>query len=213
MVIQEEESVHVPRKSTTRTCYALKITLVEVEPPVWRRIVISGSRTLTRLNYAIQAAMGWTHSHLHLFEDEERERYSDPMFEIDDCEDQGRARIKDVLPRVGSRLRFKYDFGDSWSHEVVVEQITTRPQGREPLCFDGEGACPPEDVGGTPGYEEFLAAIADPEHERHDELRQWYAGMVGVFGYADGDFDPARVDLERINWRIARPPKLHRSAY
>ena len=133
------------------------------------------------------------------------------MFEIDDCEDQGRARIKDVLPRVGSRLRFNYDFGDSWSHEVVVEQITTKPQGREPLCFDGEGACPPEDVGGTPGYEEFLAAIRDPSHERHDELRRWYAGFPKEYGYGGGEFDPSRVDFNQINRRIARPPKLRRT--
>lgn len=115
------------------------------------------------------------------------------------------------LPRGGSRFRFEYDFGDSWSHDVVVEQITAKHDGREPLCFDGEGACPPEDVGGTIGYEEFLAAISDPAHERHDELRGWYAGMVRVFGYAEGEFDPTRVDFDRINRRLTRPPKLNRS--
>lgn len=199
------------RKPTSGLYYALKITLADVEPPVWRRIVISGNRTLTRLNYAIQAAVGWTHSHLHQFVTDDGETYCDPLFELDDAHDQGRARIKDILPRVGSRLRFEYDFGDSWSHDVVVEQITAKHDGREPLCFDGERACPPEDVGGTTGCEEFLAALADPKHERHDELRQWYAGMAEDFGYGEGEFDPNHVDFDRINRRIARPPKLHRS--
>ncbi|MCW8137584.1 MAG: plasmid pRiA4b ORF-3 family protein [Planctomycetota bacterium] len=206
-----EEQQDVTRKPTSGLYYALKITLADVEPPVWRRIVISGNRTLTRLNYAIQAAVGWTHSHLHQFVTDDGETYCDPLFELDDAHDQGRARIKDILPRVGSRLRFEYDFGDSWSHDVVVEQITAKHDGREPLCFDGERACPPEDVGGTTGCEEFLAALADPKHERHDELRQWYAGMAEDFGYGEGEFDPNHVDFDRINRRIARPPKLHRS--
>jgi tetratricopeptide (TPR) repeat protein len=206
-----EERRDMPRKPATGLYYALKITLAEVEPPVWRRIVISGNRTLTRLNYAIQAAMGWTHSHLHQFVTDDEETYSDPMFEIEDCHDQGRARIKDVLPCVGSHIRFKYDFGDSWSHDVVVEQITAKHDGREPLCFDGERASPPEDVGGPPGFEEFLAAISDPRHERHDELRSWYAGLP--FGYPEGDFDPTHVDFDQINRRIARPPKLHRGSH
>jgi hypothetical protein len=190
-------------RSPGRVDFVLKITLGDVEPPIWRRIVISGNRTLARLNFAIQAAMGWTHSHLHLFEADDGTRYSDPLFELDDCDDEGRVKIRRVLPRVGARLRFVYDFGDSWSHEVVVEQITSNHRGREPLCFDGERACPPEDVGGTPGYEEFLAAVSDPTHERHDELLRWCG---------QDEFDPDHLDLEQTNRRLARPPKLHRSA-
>lgn len=206
--VPEKRSAQVTKKPTetarARASYhVLKVTLAEVDPPVWRRLVISGDRTLKRLNFALQAAMGWTHSHLHMFELKNGERYSDPVFELDDCEDEGRARIKAVLPRVGSRLRFQYDFGDCWWHDVVVEQITTKAQAREPFCFDGEGAGPPEDVGGPPGYEEFQVALAHPEHERHEELLDWS-------GYEPGEFDPSRVDLDEINRRLARPPRLGR---
>ena len=196
-------------KPASGPCYVLRITLQEVAPPVWRRVVISGDRTLTRLNDVIQAAMGWTHSHLHRFEGEDGRAWSDPAFELDDCLDQRRARVKDVLPGVGSRLRFVYDLGDGWSHDVLLEQIATGYTGREPLCFDGERACPPEDVGGVGGYEDFLEAIADPGHERHRELRGWYAG-TNLEGQAE--FDPDELPLERINQQLARPPRARRSA-
>ena len=88
----------------------------------------------------------------------------------------------------------------------MVEQIVGTHAGREPLCFDGERACPPEDVGGVAGYEELLAAIADPGHERHHELRRWYAGMT----CGQGELDPTHLDLDRVNGRLARPPRLHR---
>jgi hypothetical protein len=191
--------------------YSLKITLQRVQPPVWRRIVISGNRTLGRLNAAVQAAMGWTHSHLHVFQAADGSTYSDATFGIDDADDQGRVKIKDVLPSVGSRLRFEYDFGDSWNHEVVVEGIQAEHAGRQPHCFDGARACPPEDVGGAYGYAEFCAAISDPKHARHAELRDWYAGLP--YGYDDTAFDPDRVDFDGINKRIARAPRIQRCPF
>ena len=72
---------------------------------------------------------------------------------------------------------FDYDFGDGWEHEIVIEQLTWSSDGLKfAVCVDGENACPPEDVGGAGGYEDFLAAMADPDHEEHDDLLRWVGG-------------------------------------
>jgi Plasmid pRiA4b ORF-3-like protein len=97
--------------------------------------------------------------------------------------DSTRTLLSDIVPRDGKpfRIEYEYDFGDGWQHEVLFEgRPPAEPGKRYPLCLEGEGACPPEDVGGVWGYADFLEAIADPDHEDHDELLEW----------AGGRFDP-----------------------
>jgi len=63
------------------------------------------------------------------------------------------------------------------------------PNIKYPVCIGGQRHCPPEDCGGTAGYEEFIEAISDPQHEEHDSYLEW----VG------GSFDPEAFDLKRAN--------------
>jgi hypothetical protein len=102
--------------------------------------------------------------------------------------------LSDILPRSGRRFRFEYeyDFGDGWRHEVLFEGCLRAERGRcYPVCIEGARACPPEDVGGTWGYEEFLEAMADPDHEQHEEFRDW----IGARFYPEA-FDPAAATRE-----------------
>ena len=90
---------------------------------------------------------------------------------------------------------YQYDFGDSWEHGIRVSQVAEPAAGTTyPRCVAGERACPPEDCGGAWGYTELLDALANPRHERHEELLEW----VG------GSFDPAEFDLEDVNARLHR---------
>jgi len=163
----------------TDQVYQFKITLLDTAPPIWRRIQV-GDCTLDKLHEAIQTAMGWTNSHLNHFRIDGA-RYGDPMllaetFEELRYKDSTTTRLSDILPASGAPFRFEYeyDFGDGWKHEVLFEgRHPAEPGKRCPLCLDGARACPPEDVGGVGGYVDFLAAIADPDDERHDELREW----------------------------------------
>jgi len=99
---------------------------------------------------------------------------------------------------VGDRISYEYDFGDGWQHELVIEAQTEATAGRTyPVCLDGEGACPPEDCGGYPGYENLKEILADPSHEDWDDTKTWADGQTG------GDFDPGRFDLARTNALIA----------
>ena len=123
--------------------HQLKVTLDGVQPPIWRRLLVRSDATLARLHDVIQVAMGWEDCHLHLFE-AARVTYSARGF-LDDLDivDEGISRLDQVAPRKGSKLRYEYDMGDSWSHKVVVEAILAPGADvRTPVCLDGVRAGP-----------------------------------------------------------------------
>jgi hypothetical protein len=180
--------------------YQLKVTLQNVTPPIWRRIQVKDG-TLDKLHERLQTAMGWTNSHLHHFQIDGR-LYGDPLLMGDNFTEMGYAdstavKLGDIVPKAGTRFAFEYeyDFGDGWRHEMVFEGCLKPEPGRKyPVCLEGGRNCPPEDVGGTPGYAEFLDAFADPEHERHSEFLTWVGGA----------FDPEAFDPEAVTRRMQR---------
>lgn len=180
------------------TVHQLKITLRSVKPRVWRRIVVRSDTDLAELAAILEAAMGWLGGHLHAFEGADA-RYGlpDPDWPADDLDERD-FRLRDVLPEVGSTLRWDYDFGDGWEHDIVVEAISPRrPDVDGPLCLAGRMACPPEDCGGPMGYEDLLEALSDLAHPEHDDMREW----------APPGFDPASFDVDEATaaMRSARP--------
>jgi hypothetical protein len=177
------------------TVACLKITLDDVKPAVLRRIEVPLVIRLDRLHLAIQAAMGWSNSHLY----EIRARdigWGDPDPDGSDGPlDARKARLVDVIEDVGVKtLRYLYDFGDGWDHTIKIERVTDAVPGLAyPILVEAAGRCPPEDVGGPWGYAEFLEAITDPKHERHAELMDWIGD----------DFDPNVVDTNRLADNLA----------
>jgi hypothetical protein len=166
-------------QSKSPLLYQFKIVLRETDPLVWRRIQVFDG-TLDKLHEHVQAAMGWTNSHLHHFFIAGK-RCGDPELLNDSLEpfdglDSTRTLISAALPAGGQPFSFEYeyDFGDSWWHDILFEGNPQPEAGVEyPRCVEGERACPPEDVGGPYGFAEFLQAVADPNHERHQELLEW----------------------------------------
>jgi hypothetical protein len=176
-----------------RRIYQLKITLLGIEPPIWRRVQVEDC-SLVKLHGVVQVAMGWKDEHLYDFEIK-GQRYCDPGRLNDlDMADAGQTKLSRVITRKGAKIRYRYDFGDEWRHEIVVEQITTPEEGREhPICLDGGRACPPEDIGGVGGYYDYVEAIRDPSHRRHEDYRGWV-----------GEFDPEAFDLDAMNEGLRR---------
>jgi hypothetical protein len=175
----------------------LRIELLHVQPHVWRRVIVPETVTLAKLHQILQAVMGWTDSHLHEYVIA-RKHYGtpDPDWPTEEpLHDERRMHLKPFIEARVRRFNYLYDFGDSWEHEITVEDLLA-PKGSGPriVCMAGENACPPEDVGGEGGYASFLEAIADPQHERHQEMRDW-------IGYP---FDPQAFDLNALNQRLAR---------
>jgi hypothetical protein len=160
------------------TVFQFKMTLVGIKPPIWRRVQTKDC-DLGKLHEIIQIAMGWENCHLHQFTID-GVRYGPPSpDDLDfglEMEDESKVRLRQLLPKTGKAFRFKYeyDFGDGWLHEILFEGYRPVEKGMKyPVCLEGKRACPPEDVGGLGGYEEYVDALADPKHERHEELLEW----------------------------------------
>ena len=168
----------------------LKVTLEDVEPTVMRRLDVPLKIRLDRLHLVLQAAMGWTNSHLYEFQaGDVGWGVPDPDFD-DGPLPAVKTTLSDVVEDTGARtIHYLYDFGDGWDHAVRIERIgEPNPQARYPQLVAAVGRCPPEDVGGPWGYADFLAAIADPAHEEHHHMLTWCGGA----------FDPENPDVDRL---------------
>lgn len=170
----------------------LKVTLRGVKPPVWRRLLMPGTMTLGQLHTAIQAAMGWHDSHLHVF-DIGGDAFGDRR-SVDDVADEKRPTLNDLLKSGAVVFRYTYDFGDNWEHTIAFEKSDLPVEGETyPLCVGGKRNCPPEDCGGVWGYQRLLDILADPKHPEHADQLDW----IGE------EFDPNEFDLKRVNSVLA----------
>lgn len=176
--------------TSLRSIYQLKVTLKYIRPPIWRRFVIASSESLADLHIVLQIVMGWTDSHLHEFS-REKERYGVPDADFpSDIHNESKFRIDQLLKEEKDKLLYAYDFGDGWDHEVVLEKILPfDTKTKLPTCLKGSRACPPEDIGGAPGYDMLLEAIADPNHSEHAGILEWLGEP----------FDPEQFDLTEVN--------------
>ena len=170
---------------------ALRITLQHVEPPVWRLIHAPAWLSLAELHEVIQLTFGWKNCHLHDFysggvrfgmgNDEE------PELVVDE-----RAAPLGAVAQVGRELLYHYDFGDGWEHRIVVESVIANGSDAV-VCAGGARACPPEDCGGPPGYQNLLRVLADPTDPEHASMKRWVGPR----------FDPTRFETVALNKRLA----------
>ncbi len=179
----------------------LKITLAGTEPPVWRRIVVPLDMNMFAFHLIIQVVMGWEMQHPYAF------RIGD--LRVESTADSAKLKSKNRKSVYGTNMRFRdflqgrrktfeyiYDFGDWWVHKIKPEKYL----GTEdlapltvPVCLDGANNCPPEDIGGIPGYYMHLEILKNPGHPYYDHVCEW----MGC------DFDPASFDKEEVNKMLA----------
>ncbi len=177
--------------------YQIKVTLRDIHPLIWRRIQVRSDITFAKLHRILQCVMGWEDAHLHEFVIGRRVYgVADPDDDLHEREviDESRERLRDVVPRVGTPFEYLYDFGDNWRHDLLLEAIVVPDPGAQyPRCLAGERSAPPEDVGGSSGYEDYLEAMADPGHEEHENMLQWR-----------GPFDTESFSLAAVNQQLQR---------
>lgn len=193
-------------RETGAPIFALKVTLRGSKPPIWRRFLVPSSIALKQLHRCLQVVLGWTDSHLHLFE-ARGVCYGtpDPEFGLA-LVSENKTTLGQVLHRPKDRMIYEYDFGDGWLHDIVLEErLPPGVGGPYPMVLAGKRACPPEDVGGIYGYRDFLEALADPNHPEHQDLIEWTGGV----------FDPEAFDVDAVNRAIhggwVRHPTIRRN--
>jgi len=174
--------------------YQIKISLKDIRPPIWRRILVDGNISLYKLHFIIQTVMGWDGYHLHEFEldgdsfgalDDDQVGYDG----FDAVLNEKKFTLAKLIDSEKTRILYSYDFGDDWQHELLIEKIgPAEPGVKYPVCIKGKRACPPEDCGGPWGYADLLEAISNPDNPEHDELIEWA-----------GDFEPELFDIDQIN--------------
>ncbi|MGA3262921.1 MAG: plasmid pRiA4b ORF-3 family protein [Terracidiphilus sp.] len=173
--------------------FQIKVTLKNIKPPVWRRIIVAPDIKLNRLHDVLQIVMGWTNSHLHQFETP-LGYIADPAFGLEETESSRKATLKSVLRGPRSSIRYEYDFGDGWNHQILLEKVVDLDQPVLAFCLGGARACPPEDCGGPWGYANLLAILKDPKHPEHEEMSEWL----------DSGYVPESFDVEEVNKQLAR---------
>ena len=193
----------------------IRIELLYFEPTIWRRVDVPLSSSLMMLHRIIQVAFGWTNSHLFEFRVGDRiygrphpPEWDDSSFKVYDAK---HIRLRTLMDRGIRMFTYLYDFGDDWEHGIsVMETRTGDPDIDYPSFVDGARRCPPENVGGTPGFERFLETIRDPSHEDHAELVKWHASIYGrPFDF--NDIEPMRIryGLGAIARRRRGPLRSH----
>jgi len=189
---------------TAKSIFQLRISIQETEPEVWRRVLVPGTMPLDKLHDAIQDVFGWWDYHLHAFNIGDL-RFSVPHNEWtdDDQPDLDESGVK--LHRLigeGDRFTYEYDFGDFWVHDIEVESVvfvvdpveSKELTLRRAVCIDGGNARPPEDCGSTSGFENFKEVMADPRHEDHESMTEWFGGP----------FEPSKFSLAEANAMLQR---------
>ncbi|GEM_PF-539123 len=188
--------------------YQFMIVLKDISPPIWRRIQIPESYSFWDLHVAIQDAMGWLDYHLHEFSIPEAAGgpaillgFSDEEFAEKKVLPDHTQYISDYFSAENPLAHYLYDFGDGWEHEVRFEAVLPVKEGVSyPVCVDGERACPPEDCGGLPGFEDFLRIIGDPTDEEHQEMTTWVGGSYDPERF---EASAVRFDDPLVRWRVA----------
>jgi len=194
--------------------YQFKVTLNDIEPPIWRKIQVPNNYSFWNLHVALQDSMGWLDYHLHVFRIHKLHRSK--MLEIcipDDEVDEDvilpgwNIPIRDYFSEPGKAALYEYDFGDGWEHEILLEGILLKEKGvKYPRCIAGERACPPEDCGSVPGYYDLLDVLRNPSHEEYQGIITWLKGHAkNYFPYDPDEFNPEQVQFDnpKKRWRIA----------
>lgn len=183
--------------------YQFRIDLCDIKPPIWRRIQVPSSYTFVKLHDALSDAMGWQDYHLHEFIFKRSQgsdivigdpsHYEDyPVGQVPDVLNEQIIRISQFFIKPHDRGIYIYDFGDYWNHIVLLEKILPKEEGISyPRCIKGKRRCPPEDVGGTGGYEDLLRVMNDPNDEEYENMMSW----------CGGPYDPDYFDCAKIKFR------------
>lgn len=186
----------VKKKTTKNTktkkpkVYEFTVSLMETTPVVWRKFLAHEIIELEDLHMLIQITMGWNDAHLFGFEiDGKFYSDSESAIEMDNTIDVFGLELRDVLNDT-KKFKYTYDFGDGWRHQVEITNVLDHdPRMNYPVCIGGENACPPEDCGGSYGFERLKSILVGKDGDDKDEMLTWLGGFYNPY-----TFDPNFVN-------------------
>lgn len=175
-------------KSST-SALGLRISLEDIDPPIWRTVIFPRNATLHELHRAIQVLFDWYDYHLYQFEIDDR-RFEEPDEEAEG-EDSTKARLSKLITEPGQVFHYLYDFGDHWTHRIEVEETAVKADpGWIPWLIDGARRGPPEDCGGVDGYQRLIEAAKAPTESLDEDDRDFLR-------WAGDDFDPEQFSVSQ----------------
>jgi len=181
-----------------------KITIQDIYPPIWRRIIVPENYSFWDFHVAIQDAFGWDDDHLHAFRIKIKDNFQIGIPDTDEIDSSNiiagwKVKINECIDKIGKKIFYEYDFGDGWEHEIVFEKITD-DDIKKPKCIDGSRACPPEDCGGVPGYEDFCEIMKKKKGKEYKEAKEWYGSDYDpeYFNASEVKFDNPKTRLKMI---------------
>lgn len=106
-------------------------------------------------------------------------------------------------------LLYRYDFGDGWEFRIRLEAVVDDYYFGFPTLLDGAETAPPEDVGGIPGFYEFLEIYRDAKHLEHKEMKAWADGQYFK------EYDAGRINgnLKSRMYKKTEWDKIHHENY
>jgi hypothetical protein len=174
--------------------YQIKVVLIGITPPIWRRFHVASNITFYDLHCVLQIVMGWGNYHLYQF--------VASGIELSDSVTAAELGIRSAEQMVlgqlvhnsAARFVYEYDFGARWEHELLLEkQMPLVGQRPLPICLAGERACPPEGSGGSQGYTRFLESL-------RERTRPMYLTKQT---HIVPPFRPEIFDLNRVNANLS----------
>lgn len=198
---------------SARQVLRFRVELRDISPTIWRTFEIDAASHFWDLHVAIQGAMGWQDCHLHAFRIGRGGTADNTLIGIPEPDPfpgsppvlaGWEIPLWRHFQEPGDRALYDYDFGDGWEHGLVLEAIVPRQiRTKYPRFLAGEQACPPEDCGGPPGYDELLEVIADDKHPEHARMLGWLGGPFDPTA-----FNPSQVRFADSKKRLKRVKRL-----
>ncbi|MDW0116086.1 plasmid pRiA4b ORF-3 family protein [Sporosarcina thermotolerans] len=177
----------------------MKVSMQLGEHSIWRRLLVPLDTSFYEMHRILQIAFDWHDYHLHEFYLYDESKTDEPEFEHSPTytsygyrpmlnivmNEEAVAYSGDVEVKLEKGLlltdfipphtymKYIYDYGDEWKHEIFIEEIVTRDDLQSPVCLEGEGTAPPEDCGGEPGFDNFLKIMSDPSNPEYESMKSW----------------------------------------
>ncbi|MCG8474898.1 MAG: plasmid pRiA4b ORF-3 family protein [Cytophagales bacterium] len=165
---------------------------LNTEPAVKRTVCLDSETDMDRVHHVIQAAMGWKNRHHYRFTQGNSVVSLPDKMSRPGERHAARTKLSDCLKSEGDALWYEYDFGDEWMHEIVLAKIVDDGEQEFPLCLNGNGACPPEEIGGVRGYQSVVKVLGNPKHPDY----------LAMKAYAGDSFDPDSFDVDAANEKL-----------